>query len=189
MPSCRRSRVPAAGFVSSLCRRAFRALRREFLGEGCDEDYGTITIPQDATAKALVAKAKKTFKEESIPFTVFSSNLLDLIRKDLELVRGKTFRVLTYYLSHNGIIRSACRRQQPAGADGNAAALLEWLTEEKPRGCYISVANDDSRLFRGSNGSQYTAVFYGDENFSKFRLIGIWSRYGGSPIGVAFREV
>jgi hypothetical protein len=60
------------------------------------EASDTITIPADATAEGLVAKAKKAFEKAGIPFTFFSGDALEIIRRDLELVKGKTLRVLTH---------------------------------------------------------------------------------------------
>lgn len=148
--------------------------------------FGAFSIPENATAKGLVAKAKMAFKKAGIPFTRFNDDTLEIIERDLELVRGKALRVFTHEFGRHW---ETCegRVQKANGFDGNAAALLVWITETKSKGWFVSIANTNDRLFR-NEGSTYAPFFYRDEQLRIFSLNNVNDGWNDAHVLVAFRE-
>jgi hypothetical protein len=165
--------------------RAVRALRREFLGEGPEE---TITIPEKATVEGLVAQAKAAYEEADIPFTFFDDNVLEIIRHDLELVKGKTLQVLEQTFGRWWTTQEGRYLQKGQGFDGNAAALLVWVIQTRKRGWFVSIANTDDRLFR-DDGDLCAPYFGRGEQDRRFDLRGVRDEWGGAGVLVAFRVI
>ncbi|MBI4139054.1 hypothetical protein HY479_02790 [Candidatus Uhrbacteria bacterium] len=146
----------------------------------------TVTVP-DLPAAELIALAKAEFKKAGIPFTHFDE---DLAAWDfLEGERGKTFEVLVHNFGRVWETEEGRSYQKGNRFDGNVAAFIAWVTRKKPNGWFISIPNDDSRLWRnpGRDGYLCAPDFGRDDANREFRLLNV--RSGGSGSLVAFRAV
>lgn len=150
--------------------------------------FETVTVPADATAEGLIAQAKAAFKKANIPFTSFDDDLIQLVRQDLELVRGKTCQVKARNFGHDWGI-AECRETQKEGFDGNAAAQIVWVIEKMPIGWFVSIANDDSRLYRSPGSGLYAPYFGRGDDGRKFYLSDVRDRWAAGISSVSFRAI
>jgi len=148
----------------------------------------TIAIPADATAEQLIADAKAAFNEAGIPFTYFNDDVISVIRRDLELVKGKKLRVLTHSFGRYWTTQEGRGFQQGQGCDGNAAAYLVWVTQTKRMGWSVSIANTDDRLFP-FGGGLCAPSFRRDESSRKFYLFDVHDEWNDDFVLVAFRAI
>lgn len=129
-----------------------------------------ITIPTDATAEGLIEKAKVAFERAGIPFTRFNKNSLEIIQRDLELVRGQTLQVLKHTFGRYWTTREGRDLQSAQRYDGNAAAFLVWVIQTKKKGWSVSIADTDDRLFLNDVGQYVVPYFDRDDQYRNFDL-------------------
>jgi len=154
-----------------------------------DEASDTISIPADATAEGLIADAKAEFEKAGIPFTYFDKDLLQLIRQDQDLVRGKILKVITHNFGRDWETSEGRDWQKSLGTDGNTAAFLAWVMKTQPTGWFVSIANDDVRIFRHSNGLLYAPCFRRGVDHRELYHNGVWYGWDGYRSLVAFSAI
>jgi len=147
-----------------------------------------ITIPANATAEDLIAEAEATFVEAGIPFTFFNWNVLQIIRHDLELVRGKTLQVLTHVFGQSWTMREGRDLQKAQGFDGNAAAFLVWVVQAQKMGGFVSIANTDDRLIP-CGGYLDAPFFLWSGSYRQCHLFDHRHEWSGFIVLVAFRAI
>ncbi|MBD3251718.1 hypothetical protein GF380_04680 [Candidatus Uhrbacteria bacterium] len=148
----------------------------------------TITIPSDATAEQLIADAKAALEQVGIPFTYFDDDVISIIRRDLELVKGKTLEVLQHCFDHDWTTVKGRVLQRGQGFEGNAAAFLVWVTQAKWKGRFVSIAYTDDRLFPGS-GALRAPYFDRDEQSRRLDLFDVDCKWSDDDVLVAFRAI
>lgn len=147
----------------------------------------TVTVP-DLPAAELIALVQRSFKEAGIPFTYFNPDLeaWDFLLDE----RGKTFQVLMYNFGRNWETHEARAWQKSVGADGNVAAFIAWVIAKKPMGWFVSIPNDDARLWRHPvRGFLCAPRFYRDDDYRDFHLRDVQGQWGGGSSAVAFRAI
>lgn len=155
----------------------------------------TITIPADATAEGLIAEAKAEFEKAGIPLTEsecvgLDENWLQLVRQDLELVRGKTLKFLVHDFGRDWEPSEGRGFQKERGFDGNAAAFIAWMTKTKLRGWYVSIPNDDARLYCDpDDGGLFAASFFSDEDIRDLDMEYMGCGWDYEAVLVAFSEI
>jgi len=170
-------------------RAVYEALMAKMNGDAKPSvDPETITIPANATAEQLIADAKAAFEQAGIPFTNFDDDMISIIRRDLELVKGRTLEVLTHCFDRYWKTQEGRDLQQGRDFDGNAAALLVWVTQTKRKGWFVSIANTNDRLF--PDGGRLCAPYFGrGESYREFNLYDVDDEWNGDDLLVAFRVI
>lgn len=147
----------------------------------------TVTVP-DLPAAELIALVRRSFEEAGIPLIYFNPDLQawDLLLDE----RGKTFQVLRRKFGRGWDAREARAWQKSVGADGNVASFIAWVIVKKPTGWFVSIPNDDSRLWRRSVSSDlFVPRFYRHGAHRRFDLSGVQGKWSGYGSVVAFRTI
>jgi hypothetical protein len=152
-----------------------------------DSEY--ITIPADATAEGLIAEIKREFEEAGIPFTIFEEKLVEVMRRDLELVRGMTLQYSIFKSNPHWTLLEGRQFQESQGYNGNAAAFLVWVMKTKLRGWFLCIPNDGDLFplnFTSFLGAQQ---FYRDSFRRDYFLCDNRCEWPGISQLIAFRAV
>ena len=113
----------------------------------------------------------------------------DYLTWDFPCEEGKKYEVIIRKFDHNWTREEARTWQKENNYDGDIAAFLVWSLQEDLQGYFVSIPNEDSRLFRGSDGDLYAPSFDRDSDYREFHLCDV--RYGWDDYGslVAFRAI
>lgn len=147
----------------------------------------TITVP-DLPAAELIALAQHSLEEAGIPFTYFNPDLRAW--NFLLDERGKTFQVFTHCFGRDWEAHEARTWQRSVGADGNVAAFIAWVIAKKPMGWFVSIPNDDARLWRHPvYGGLFAPSFDRYDGSRHFGLGDVRGEWSGVRSVVAFRAI
>lgn len=101
---------------------------------------------------------------------------------------GKTYEVLVWAPGRYVTTDEVRKHFEALKADGNTAAFVAWITENNPKGWYVSIPSDDSRLFPGGDGLCAPRFYRGDDGRG-LSLGHVDVEWSDDCRFVAFREV
>jgi hypothetical protein len=185
-----------------------------------DTQADEFLIPTNVTIEDIISATIKLFKRAGFPLMTregeiaenFDPRTLSLLRQNLELVRGKKFKIHTHEFLGTWNVRSARRHQEADASNGNAVILLIWSARHMSEGHFCCIANENSNLFCDSEKPEDTndpyhlsaAEYFRDEHWHipppeigctaqslrAFYLEKIWRRnYESNVKLVSFHEI
>jgi hypothetical protein len=108
---------------------------------------------------------------EKFPFlTNFDNSVLQVVRDDLERVKGKTVRIFETDFARNWTTEEGRAVQKANRLDGNASVFLRRLIQSNASGQAVSIANTDDRLVLDEFNQLTTPWFVRSERVSALHL-------------------
>jgi hypothetical protein len=106
-----------------------------------------VIVSGGASPEDIVGMVNACFANSGLPFQRFSENLLEVVRRDLEITAETVYEVHLHQFGTQKSKEEVRKYQKLIGCDGNLVAMMHWLAGVRPMGTFMMLANDDSRLF------------------------------------------